>query len=143
MADVPEHPDDRLPAELQQRLGELYRTGVRVPPELDAAILLAGRRRLANVRRFRMLLRWGGAAAAAAAAVAVAIWQPWRQPQFAPAPMVASQMAAPRWTMLDAYRLARDLDAGEKPDAKWDVNHDGVVDRNDVDEIAHEAVRLQ
>jgi hypothetical protein len=35
------------------------------------------------------------------------------------------------------------LKSGRKPEAKWDINQDGVVDQKDVDEIAQAAVRLQ
>jgi hypothetical protein len=45
--------------------------------------------------------------------------------------------------IVDAYRLARRLDAGEKPSPReWDRNGDGVVDRKDVETIARACVAL-
>jgi hypothetical protein len=45
-------------------------------------------------------------------------------------------------TILDAYSLARQLKANGHPDKSWDVNHDGVVDQRDVDQLADQSVRL-
>lgn len=145
MPDTPDNFDPQLPPELQRRLGELYRADVNVPEGVDDAILSAGRRRLHNVHRFRMLLRWGGAAAAAAAVLAVVLWHPFTQhaSQRHAAGPIAAQSRQSNYTILDAYRVAANLQSGQKPDSRWDLNRDGVVDQKDVDQIAREAVSLQ
>jgi len=47
-----------------------------------------------------------------------------------------------RVDVIDAYVLARSLEGG-RPAAQWDQNHDGRVDRTDVDRIAFAAVSLR
>jgi hypothetical protein len=44
--------------------------------------------------------------------------------------------------ILDAYRVARALARGGVPDARWDRDGDGRVDRADVDLIAFASVKL-
>jgi hypothetical protein len=44
--------------------------------------------------------------------------------------------------ILDAFALARHVDAQRPSEAKWDLNADGLVDRRDVDTVALAAVRL-
>jgi len=143
----PENHEDYLPPDLQRRLERIYQSPIRVPPELDEAILRAAHKRFANVRRFRSLLRWAIPAAAAAAAIVIAVWQPWQVVHRQATPIIAARResapAAQKYTILDAYRVARQLQQGRKPDARWDLNGDGTVDRMDVDLIASEAVRLQ
>lgn len=47
-----------------------------------------------------------------------------------------------RITILDAFALARSLDAGQPTRPGWDRNGDGVVNRSDADAIALAAVSL-
>jgi hypothetical protein len=47
-----------------------------------------------------------------------------------------------RVDILDAFKLAKHIKAGIRPDTKWDINGDGAVNRSDVDAIARAAVRL-
>ena len=47
-----------------------------------------------------------------------------------------------RVDILDAFKLARDIESAEKTEMKWDINGDGFVNRSDVDFIAFAAVRL-
>jgi len=44
--------------------------------------------------------------------------------------------------ILDAFTLARHIEAGRPADRMWDFNGDGLVDRRDVDTVALAAVRL-
>jgi hypothetical protein len=130
----PPFDDASLPAGLAADLSALYGHSVNVPPAVDAAIETAARRRAAQVRRMRVVFRWGAAVAAAAAVVlmTVAVW-PARSPVFHPTGQV---------TILDAFSLARQLKAGRKIDKSWDVNGDGVIDRSDVELLANRAVQL-
>ena len=131
-----DHPDPNLPPELARRLEAMHSRPIPVPPEIDRAVLNDARRRMNRMRVFRLAARLGGAAAALAAMLLLAIrlFTP-----DAPAPMVASQ-AGP--TMLDAYRLARLVDAGHPVDLRHDYNRDGRVDHADVDVLARAVVRL-
>ena len=47
-----------------------------------------------------------------------------------------------RVDILDAFKLARHIESAETRQAKWDINGDGQVNRDDVDVIAFAAVRL-
>jgi hypothetical protein len=60
----------------------------------------------------------------------------------ASAPVGEAKSPVGKPTILDAFALARGLDAGQQMDARWDVNGDGVVDKRDVDALAMAAVKL-
>ena len=47
-----------------------------------------------------------------------------------------------RVDILDAFRLARSIEARGEADPQWDLNSDGRVDKDDVDLVASAAVRL-
>lgn len=47
-----------------------------------------------------------------------------------------------RVDILDAFKLARHIESAEVREAKWDINGDGQVNRDDVDVVAFAAVRL-
>ncbi len=47
-----------------------------------------------------------------------------------------------RVDILDAFKLARHIESDARPDARWDINGDGLVNRTDVDNVARAAVRL-
>lgn len=44
--------------------------------------------------------------------------------------------------ILDAFRLAKGIESRGPTTAEWDVNGDGRIDRDDVDDVAFAAVRL-
>jgi predicted anti-sigma-YlaC factor YlaD len=92
-----------------------------VPPDLTRGILAQARpRRL-----------WRPVAAAAALLIGVGIW-------------FASRPAIPRrLDIVDAYSLAVRLRAGQKIETAWDINHDGKVDEQDVEEIARRSVSIR
>ena len=47
-----------------------------------------------------------------------------------------------RVDILDAFKLARGIEGVERGATEWDINGDGVVNREDVDYVAFKAVRL-
>ena len=47
-----------------------------------------------------------------------------------------------RVDILDAFTLARHIEARQPAEAMWDFNGDGLIDRRDVDTVALAAVRL-
>jgi hypothetical protein len=127
--------NDDLPASLRSDLAELFARSAPVPEKIDGAVLAEFHRRASHIRRLRWTLRWSGVAAAVAA-VAIICWNLWpaSKPMYRPGATV---------TILDAYSLARQLKANTHPDKSCDVNHDGIVDQKDVDQIAGQAVSLK
>ena len=158
-------PDD-LPPALLRDLADLY-AGPAVPREIDAQVrndAVAHFARTARKSRPGRLLRWvGGGAAAAAAVVLAAMLLPrsgsgpqplavMREAHRAAAP-AASPMAPPvasaqdidrngRVDILDAFTIARALQAQNGPPDAWDVTGDGKVDQADIDRVAGSAVRV-
>jgi len=168
MNEANEHPDNdprvRAPRQLADDLAALYGSGVPVPPEVDEAIMGMARRGLVRGRR-PLIIRWV-AGAAAAAAILMVFWmldmaERRARTPFPPADMVAAERRAPapspaaqvamredvdrsgRVDILDAFALARHVEADLKPRQEWDMNGDGIVNRVDVDTVALAAVSLQ
>jgi hypothetical protein len=144
-----DQPELRLPSALADDLVRLYRPRIDVPAAVDEAVLNAARQRLAQVRRRRLVFRWATAGMATAAAVALAFWAVDRTgtPKASQSPVVQAVYTADydqngRIDILDAFGLARRIEAGDGVDRQWDVNGDGVVDRKDVDAIAMKAVSV-
>ncbi len=147
--DSPEHAEPTLPQALTDDLATLYRADLSVPGELDEAVLTTARAHFARQRRRRLILRWAPLAAAAAAVILLAI------PALQSVRTQARRAAPPdlavrpedidrngRVDILDAFTLARQLEAGAAAEPGWDVNYDGDVDGADVDAIAMLAVRI-
>jgi hypothetical protein len=140
--------DLRLPAPLVDDLARLYTPPGAVPRETDQAIGTAAWRHC-DALRARRRIRWWGRLGVAAAAVFACFWfrDIWQGPKVPPvtAPPLAGWVDINRdgrVNILDAFALARQLDRGGPVDQSWDYNHDGVVNRADVDAIAMKAVRL-
>lgn len=132
-----------LPDSLKGDLQRAYARTPQVPPTIDAAILNAARGRMRRFRPARTLLIWGGGAVTAAAAVlAVALYL--RQSGTPPAVGTSARDVNRdgKVDMLDAYVLARRVDANVPANGALDLNSDGKVDRLDADVIARDAVRL-
>lgn len=137
----PINPIDPTPSE---RLAEAVRRSYGPPlpsfDELDRAVMRQAEYRLASRRSTRWRLMLAGSGLAAAASVALGIWL------FAG----HSRPPAAAWTLdssrptsiLDAFRLARLLEAGAVPDAAWDVTGDGTVNGADVEELKRRAVKV-
>ncbi len=125
--------DSQAPERLIEGLRALYARPV--PREVDEGILSAVRSRMAAVRRRPRILRWVAAGAVAAAALFAFV-----------ASLVHDDAerrpVAGRVTILDAFAVARRIEAGATLPAD-DVNHDGRVDRADVDHLALAAVALR
>ena len=141
-----EDASDQPPAGLVADLKTLSESGASVPPELDEAVLAAARERMGGLRRRRLVFRLAtvtSAAAAIAFAVVLAGWD-WRDAGTDQAVvMVAEDIdRSGRVDMLDAFALARRVEAGHPTDPQWDFNGDRVVDRRDVDVVATAAVRV-
>ena len=149
------HVSDRLRQDLQ---GLFQPPGV-VPARVDKAILDQMHRRLAKPRHLVIRLQWAaGLAAAAAVIVLGVVLFNVVTPDVDPGPQSAienpqsSRRALAegradidgngRVDILDAFRLALDIEARGPADLRWDLNGDGRVDEDDVDLVASAAVRL-
>lgn len=132
-------------------LAGLHGRGPAIPPEVDDAVMAMARRRLAGRPKRYRVARWASAVAAVAALIAVTwVAGPWRQAthSLAPAPRISAATtkkdidANGRVDILDAFALARHIEAADDKKREWDINGDGAVNRGDVDLIAMAAVKL-
>ena len=144
-------PDAEPRPELARDLKNLFEVEAPVPPEVDEAVVHAARAHLLR-RRTRPWFRLG-VSGAAAAALLLMVW--WNQQPPPPAIKLASpRSSAPgvatgedidgsgRVDILDALTLKRLIESGNAL-AHHDVDGDGAVNDQDVDRVAHTAVRLR
>jgi hypothetical protein len=132
--------------QLRDDLATLFDRTPAVPRAVDDAILNRARAHLlTRAARSRRRRPWVGAAAVAAAAcVAIVLWTSAIVQRRARAAALAGDVDRNgRVDIVDAMLLARAVESNQPPRrASEDVNHDGVVDRRDVDAIAMAAVKL-
>jgi hypothetical protein len=143
-----ENPDDpQAPARLTRALKALRAERVFVPPAIDEAILRRARQQLdpEPPRRpsfwWRAWMPWAATAASLCLVVVVG-WLATSRPPTGVASMPEDVNADGQVDILDAFQLARDLEAGQPP-ASRDFDQDGVVDQADVEFVARRAVRLE
>ncbi|MBM4036482.1 MAG: hypothetical protein FJ291_32500 [Planctomycetes bacterium] len=164
--DTPDEPQLQGGKPLRDDLAALYSAPQAVPPAVDAAVLARARRHLAPRLLARVAPRWAAAAVAAitaaVAAIAAAVLLfvvllgPMRdapEPIAKLTPHSAAKVLATfekadinrdgQVDILDAFALARQLDAKLPRKEEWDITGDGSVDRRDVDAIAIAAVKLE
>ena len=128
------------PRKLVEDVRALYGTRVAVPAHVDDAVLRMAQRRFARRRRLARALRWGVAGVAAAAVLLALIFWPGLRPADAIREDIDRNG---RVDVLDAFTLARSIEAPDGVKKEWDLNGDGVVDRRDVDTVALAAVSLK
>ena len=127
--------ETNLPERLKGDLKALFAASVEVPVEVDRKMLAKAQRRMRRPRRIVALRRFA-AGAAAAAAIVIVVWL---------AGLFTNRAdidGSGRVDILDAFVLAKRIEAPEELTAELDINRDGVVDQKDVDEVAMRAVRL-
>ena len=150
--------DEDLDLEVSEKLSAdldaLFKPQLSVPPEVDRAVMdragahFAGREfAKSGKRRFRWASLWKVAAAAAVVIFAFSLDLTEK-----PAPTVqyadVAQAGAVdfdrngRVDILDAFKLARQIELASNTEIGWDINGDGLVNRADVDTVAMAAVRL-
>ncbi len=153
-----EHFDEDLDLGVSTKLTEdldaLFKPQLSVPPEVDRAILdrahrhFAGRQfTKAGRRRFRWAGLWKVAAAAAVVVLAFSL-----NLTNKPGPTVRYSGVVKagvvdfdrngRVDILDAFKLARQIELASNTGASLDINGDGLVNRGDVDTVAMAAVSL-
>jgi hypothetical protein len=126
-------------------LGKLFEPQGSVPADIDRAVAEAARRHLARPVRKLWWLKWTVPATAAAAIILACVW--WLAPTDGPQPAQPIAVAEDvdgngTVNILDALVLAKRIEAATASESQWDLNRDGLVDRQDVDVIAMAAVRL-
>ena len=144
-------PDPEVPPALLEALRTSHAHGVKVPPELDRAILADARAGYARRRRFWVAARAVGVAGAAAAAAVVVLMLYLDRRDAARTPVVVTRAGAiagdvdgsGRVDMVDALVLARKLEAGKGVSAPVeDMNGDGILSQGDVLDVAEKAVAI-
>jgi hypothetical protein len=140
----PEEP--QAPARLVHALKAMRAERVFVPPSLDEAILRRARQQLEPAPAripspwWRAWMPWVAAAASLCLVMVVGWLATSRTPHVASVPEDVNGDG--QVDVLDAFQLARELEAGKPAARSLDLDQDGVVDRADVELIARHAVRL-
>jgi hypothetical protein len=143
-------PDLNVSERFADDLGNLFAPDRPVPSDIDRAVAEAARRHLARPQRTLWWLKWAVPATAAAAIMLACLWwtYPGATPPVAQGPYL-SQVATGtdidgngKVDILDAFTLARHIEAKQPMEKMWDFNGDGLIDRRDVDTVALAAVRL-
>jgi len=156
MTESKEHYDEDLDLTVSPKLSEdlnsFFKPALCVPPEIDRAIMDRAHQHLVrrqSARGGRRLLRWAASIAAAAAVIILAFSLNLTQKSgpTTTSPFTAQAQAVDidgngRVDVLDAFRLARYVESTDRAEIKWDINGDGLVNRDDVDLVAFAAVRL-
>ncbi len=134
--------------QLQKDLTSLARGQVKIPSQVDQAVLQRATKELARHHRTLHTVGKPVAWIAAAASVALVVWIGALFRSTTTAPQQTTVATTPsdldhngRVDILDAFHLARQLDADIAP-AAGDINSDGRIDRADVEAIAMKAVTL-
>ncbi|MEZ6127391.1 MAG: hypothetical protein R3C59_01750 [Planctomycetaceae bacterium] len=163
----PDSPEDLLPQEVVAELRQRHGPQIPVPDALDAAVLGDAARHLSGISRptttTRSGRRWTWVAASMgtlAAAVLLFAVYPRFPDEVPPGRSVVFQETADalqtgnivattddvdgngQVNILDAFALARTIQAGRPMQSGWDRNGDGLTNQSDVDLIAMNAVML-
>jgi hypothetical protein len=149
MKDQPERQDDAgaqepiFPARLLEALGALHGPKISVPTRVDEAILAHARSHLERVAAPSIVPfpRWLAAAAAVLAGLGLTFLLSKTGPDV-PAFAREDVDRNGHVDMMDAFALARKLQAGSVSDRMFDLNGDGVIDHRDIDSIAAHAVKV-
>jgi Dockerin type I domain len=147
LQDNPNPDETRLPDELADRLSTIHDPQLFVPPDIDQAILAKARVKFGVTDRQtgRPWLRLA-APLAAAASIVLGVWIVWPStttPLISPPIAIVGDIDQNGSVdILDAFALARHIDAGQPTSANWDITADGQVDRADVLAITTIAVSL-
>lgn len=135
--------------QLQKDLASLTCGHIKIPQEVDQAVLREAVKALVRTKPARFTYGKPIAWLAAAASLTLVIWISGLFRSSTTTPLQATVASTPgdldrngRVDILDAFQLARQLDGDIAPTA-GDINADGVIDRADVEAIAMKAVTLE
>jgi hypothetical protein len=131
--------EPEVPERLKADLGALFKPASPVPAELDRAVMdRVSRRLLTRQRKWHNAFRWAGSVAAAAAIIILAcVFFNLNH-----STVRADIDHNGRVDILDAFKLARQIESSNVHNRKLDFNGDGVVNQEDVDIVAMAAVHL-
>ncbi len=137
--------EPQAPVRLVAALKEPPPRRVFVPPTMDEMVLATARRHFSKPPRlafrvFRSWLFWP--ATAAACLVMIGLGYVLMKPG-SPALAREDLNHDGKVDILDAFALAREVEANGRLPASVDLNGDGVVDRRDAEWIASQAVKLE
>jgi len=144
--------DLRIPSKLSADLKALFEPHVGIPPEIDRAVMDRANKHLGTLqfgkgRRLRIHWAWRIAASAAVIIFAFSL-DLTKQPDPTTNNFALSKTQAVdidqngRVDILDAFKLAKNIESAGRTETEWDFNGDGLIDRSDVDVVALAAVRL-
>jgi hypothetical protein len=147
-----EDTDLRVSSKLSADLKALFEPQIGVPPEVDRAVMDRANKHivpLQSSKRRRLRIHWGWRIAAAAAVIIFAFSLDLTKQSGPSKDQFSQSKIQPvdidrdgRVDILDAFKLARHIETNGPTEKAWDFNGDGRIDRNDVDIVAHAAVRL-
>lgn len=138
----------RVSSKLQADLKTLFEPDVSVPGEVDRAVMDRVNQRLIRWQKRGKVFRWAASVAGVAAVIiAVFMFEAAKEPDRTVSRSSVSIAQADidrsgSVDILDAFKLARHVESAGRPNMKWDINRDGLVNRQDVDSVAFAAVRL-
>jgi hypothetical protein len=157
MTDRTQHFDDdaefKVSHRLEANLEELFKPPAGVPPEVDRAVLDRAYKHFRQIpaasgrRTSHWTWLWRAAAAAAVIILAFSLnltertERPGERSGRATAQAVDIDQNG-RVDILDAFKLARQIESARPTEQDWDIDGDGLVDVDDVDMVAFAAVRL-
>lgn len=129
----------QAPEKLAEALRAFQKQRVFVPPQVDEKILAAAHEHFQQQQKRKIisLPRWAALAASVALICGMIYFAQTRNQNYA-AEDINRDGAV---DILDAFVLARKIEAGETRDA--DFNRDGTVDSQDISVIASEVVQLE
>jgi hypothetical protein len=137
--------EENPPPKFLEAMDGLKREQVFVPAELDERILKQAhehlRKWVPNSRGASAARQWL-AMATAVTFTGFVVWA-----VFSPSPKMVINLPADvdrngRVDIVDAFELARWVEAGDPKRLDFDLNHDGSIDQRDVDAVAGVAVQL-
>jgi len=135
-------PFAEIPEELKADIKTLFNTRSDIPQTVDDAIIADARRYLVQEQRRFGILKWGAPLAAAAGLIVILLTVYTGRETTIPDSAKSLAATHRHITILDAFSVARAIQAGEPVREEWDVNHDGTVDQGDVNGLITLAVRL-
>jgi hypothetical protein len=147
-----EDSDFRIPSRLSADLNALFEPQIGVPPEVDRAVMDRAYKHFTILqsgqgRRRRVHWAWRIAAAAAVVIFAFSLDLTKQAGPTTDSLSLSKTQAVDidrngRVDILDAFKLARQIESNGQTESEWDINGDGLIDHNDVDVVALAAVRL-
>jgi len=156
MTDKRKHFDEdldlRVSSKLSADLNALFQPPVGVPPEVDRAVMDRADKHFARFqsgkgRHLRVHWAWRIAAAAAVIIFAFSLDLTKKTGPATDSFSIGKTQAVDidrngRVDILDAFKLAKQIESAGPAETEWDINGDGLIDRSDVDVVALAAVRL-